>query len=93
MNTKEGLGAAKEIGSKGMENMKTLAELNLRAGTGSTVVAIYRGGGDVVLPTGRETLELGDVLAVAGTANAVQQARALLATGPGDSMDRGASSG
>jgi phasin family protein len=30
MNTKEGLGAAKEIGSKGMENMKTLAELNMK---------------------------------------------------------------
>lgn len=57
---------------------KTLAELNLRGLTGATVLAIHRGGEDVSIPTAREVLRPGDVLALAGTHEAVEAARGLL---------------
>jgi len=57
---------------------QTLAELNLRARTGATVVAIGRGGDTAVLPTGHERLTHRDTLAVSGSAEAVERARALL---------------
>lgn len=58
---------------------KTLAELNLRGLTGATVLAIIREHGGVLTPTGRETLQAGDLLAVAGTAEAIESAELLLA--------------
>jgi CPA2 family monovalent cation:H+ antiporter-2 len=60
---------------------KSLATLDLRARTGTTVIAIHREGGQVVLPTGREHIESGDRLALAGTPDAVERARAILLTG------------
>ena len=57
---------------------RTLAELDLRARSGGTVVAILRGDQRVVLPTGRERLESGDVLAIVGSREAVAKARRLL---------------
>jgi len=54
---------------------RTLAEINLRSLTGATVLAIVRQGDSVLTPTGREKLQAGDVLAVAGTAAAVKSAR------------------
>jgi CPA2 family monovalent cation:H+ antiporter-2 len=57
---------------------RSLAELDLRAKTGATVVAIQRAGSRVVLPTGHERLELGDVLAMVGTHEAIALARSLL---------------
>ena len=57
---------------------RTLAQLDLRAKTGATVLAIRRQEGEVVTPTGRETLEAGDVLAVVGTSDAVEAAAGLL---------------
>jgi len=42
-----------------------------------------------VIPTGHETLHAGDVLAVAGTAEAIRVARAVVAQG-GESPDTGA---
>ncbi len=57
---------------------RSLAELNLRGATGATVLAISRGGEDVLLPNGRETLSPADTLYVAGTSHAVTAARALL---------------
>ncbi|MGF1510566.1 MAG: cation:proton antiporter [Myxococcota bacterium] len=57
---------------------RTLAELDLRARTGATVVAIQRAGARVILPTGHERLEPGDVLAVAGTQESIQLADRLL---------------
>ena len=57
---------------------KTLAELNLRGLTGATVLAIHREGEDVSVPTAREVLRPGDVLALAGTHAAVEAARGLL---------------
>jgi CPA2 family monovalent cation:H+ antiporter-2 len=62
---------------------RTLRELDLRGVTGATVLAITRpagGGFEPRLPTGREVLVAGDVLALAGTSEAVEAARALLAT-------------
>jgi CPA2 family monovalent cation:H+ antiporter-2 len=58
---------------------KTLAEINLRGLTGATVLAIIREQDGVLVPTGRETLQAGDLLGVAGTAGAVHNAQELLA--------------
>ncbi len=58
---------------------KTLAEIKLRGLTGATVLAIRRGNESVLVPSGHERLVEGDVLAIAGTHEAVQAAKALLA--------------
>jgi len=60
---------------------RTLAELNLRGLTTASVLAIVRDGGAVTVPTGKEALRQGDVLAVAGTAEAIAAARQLLLQG------------
>jgi CPA2 family monovalent cation:H+ antiporter-2 len=57
---------------------RTLADLNLRGVTGATVLAITRGESGVLVPTAKETLVAGDVLALAGTDEAVAAATALL---------------
>src|SRR5467141_2827026 len=57
---------------------RTLASLNLRGATGATVLAIARGGEGVLVPTGHEQLRVHDVLALAGTEEAVAAARGLL---------------
>jgi CPA2 family monovalent cation:H+ antiporter-2 len=61
---------------------KTLAEINLRGLTGATVLACVRDGRGVLIPTGREALRPGDVLALAGTHAAIEAARGLLTEGP-----------
>lgn len=58
---------------------KSLAALNLRGLTGATVLAISRREGSVLVPTAQEVLQADDVLAVAGTHEAVEAARELLA--------------
>ncbi len=58
---------------------KTLAELDLRGVTGATVLTITRVEGSVCIPTAKEVLRTGDVLALAGTDEAVAAARSLLA--------------
>jgi CPA2 family monovalent cation:H+ antiporter-2 len=68
---------------------RTLADLNLRGLSGATVLALVREGHGTVIPTGRETLRAGDVLAVAGTADAIRVAREVVAQG-GESPDGGA---
>lgn len=60
---------------------RTLAQLDLRAATGATVLAIAHEDSNVTAPTGREVLREGDVLAVAGPHEAVEQARGLLLSG------------
>lgn len=60
---------------------KTLAELDLRAITGATVVAIRNADDDHRLPTGHEPLAVGDILALAGTAAAIDHARTVLLHG------------
>jgi CPA2 family monovalent cation:H+ antiporter-2 len=64
---------------------KTLAQLDLRGTTGATVLAIARGDHGLVAPSAQERLAAGDVLALAGTHDAVEAARRILeqpAAGP-----------
>ncbi len=63
---------------------RTLAELNFRGVTGAMVLAITRGQEGVLIPTATEVLRPGDVLALAGSREAIDAARALL----GDSVAR-----
>jgi CPA2 family monovalent cation:H+ antiporter-2 len=58
---------------------KTLAQIKLRGLTGATVLAIQRGDEAILVPSGHESLNAGDVLALAGTREAVAAARELLA--------------
>jgi CPA2 family monovalent cation:H+ antiporter-2 len=60
---------------------KTLATLDLRSRTGAVVLAITRADQPILLPTGHETIQPGDRLAVAGTRRATRAAAALLRTG------------
>lgn len=57
---------------------RTLAQLNLRGVTGASVLAIARGEEGVIVPSADETLHAGDVLALAGTEDAVIAATELL---------------
>jgi CPA2 family monovalent cation:H+ antiporter-2 len=57
---------------------KTLAEVKLRGLTGATVLAIQRNNQSVLIPSGHERLEAGDILAIAGTHEAVDAARKVL---------------
>jgi CPA2 family monovalent cation:H+ antiporter-2 len=57
---------------------KTLRQLNLRSLTGASVIAIERGGGEVVYPSGDDVLRAGDALVVTGTDDAVRTALAML---------------
>jgi len=59
---------------------KTLAEIDLRAKTGASVLAITREGGGTANPSATQPLCAGDVLAMTGTAEAIAAARELLAT-------------
>jgi CPA2 family monovalent cation:H+ antiporter-2 len=60
---------------------RTLADLNLRGVTGATVLALQRGQTGLSIPDAHETLRAGDVLALAGTDEALAAARAMLDTG------------
>ena len=57
---------------------RSLASVDLRGRTGATVLAIVRTGEQVLVPRGRDMLRAGDVLAVAGSADAVAAARELI---------------
>ena len=61
---------------------RTLAELNVGSLTGATILVILRGEGNAVIPSGKDTLQPGDVLALAGTPDAVGAARKILTLGP-----------
>ena len=75
-----GLGAlaAVQLDSASPATGKSLAELNLRGLTGATVLAITRDEGGVIIPTAEERLRDGDVLALAGSHEAIEAARSLL---------------
>ena len=60
---------------------RSLAELDLRDSTEATVLVIVRASGPSILPVGAEVLRAGDLLALAGTAEAVGKARTLLRSG------------
>ena len=67
---------------------QTLASIDLRARTGASVIAISREGKGIVAPTGRETLRATDVLALAGSSEAIEEAKDLLTSGlPGTFRD------
>lgn len=57
---------------------RTLADLNLRGMTGATVLAIRRGDAGVIVPSAQEVLREGDVLALAGSHEAIDAAKAVL---------------
>jgi len=57
---------------------QTLVSLDVRGSTGATVLAIAREPDGAIFPTGREVLQENDVLLLAGTREAVAQARRLL---------------
>lgn len=57
---------------------QTLSGLELRGKTGATVLAIWRPDGSVTVPSAGEQLQRGDVLALAGTREAVEAACRLL---------------
>jgi CPA2 family monovalent cation:H+ antiporter-2 len=63
---------------------RTLRDLQLRSITGAVLLAITRGDDNVLLPVGAERLRAGDILALAGTADAIRQASALLSRGEFD---------
>lgn len=62
---------------------RSLAELNLRARTGATVLAIARGERGMATPSPFEPLQAGDVLAMAGSDEAVRAAQAVFAPAAG----------
>jgi monovalent cation:H+ antiporter-2, CPA2 family len=72
---------------------RTLRDLQLRSITGAVVLAITRGENSVLLPVGGERLLPGDIVALAGTTEAIDAARQLLGaqTPPTDASDSVAS--
>jgi len=66
---------------------RSLAQLNLRGATGATILAIKRGDQQIPTPLGREVINSGDVLAVAGAQDAVAVARAIFAPDPAKIRD------
>jgi CPA2 family monovalent cation:H+ antiporter-2 len=68
-----------------------LADLDLHAKSGAVVVAIGRGGSELIVPTGNEILQAGDVLELAGSTDAVTAARRLLDTHYPDPLEQQAS--
>jgi CPA2 family monovalent cation:H+ antiporter-2 len=57
---------------------RTLRELNVRARTGAGILAITRGDERILIPRGGDEIRVGDVLALAGTSEAVTAAIHLL---------------
>jgi len=60
---------------------RSLSEIGLRGRTGATILAISRGTEVVLVPDGHVALRAGDVLALAGTREAVAAAKELLTHG------------
>src|SRR4030088_1384686 len=76
-----GLGepVAIRVGPQSIAVGRSLAQLNLRGATGATVLAIRRGAKQIPTPLGREVIEAGDVVAVAGAHDSLAVARAIFA--------------
>ncbi|NNG46294.1 MAG: TrkA C-terminal domain-containing protein, partial [Deltaproteobacteria bacterium] len=64
---------------------KTLAELNVGSLTGAAILVILRDDGEALIPTGKDILRVGDLLALAGPPEAVEAARRVLVSGPENS--------
>ena len=69
------------LGDHSAARGRALGELNLRGLTGATVLAITRGERAIVFPEASERLETGDLLALAGTSEAIAAAKSLLELG------------
>jgi CPA2 family monovalent cation:H+ antiporter-2 len=61
---------------------RTLSELNVGSLTGAKILVILRGGEKAIIPSGKDVLQPEDVLALAGTPDAVEAARKILSSGP-----------
>ena len=61
---------------------RSLHQLGLRGRSGATVIAIQRGQGEVIYPHPDDVLRLGDILVLAGTAESVELAKAVLSSAP-----------
>ena len=66
---------------------KSLAQLNLRGLTGATVLAIRRGEEGLAAPGASDTLHVGDIVALAGSAESLNHARRLLHHAPARSSE------
>jgi len=79
-----GLGApvATRIDAGSASVGQSLAELNLRGRSGATVLAISRDGQEIIVPAAGERLMAEDVVALAGTNEAIEAAKELLAGRP-----------
>jgi CPA2 family monovalent cation:H+ antiporter-2 len=73
---------AENIASDSPAIGRTLASLNLRGRTGATILAVRRAGQDIVLPAGSEVLQADDLVILAGSHEAIEEARKEL-TAPG----------
>ncbi len=60
---------------------RSLKELDLRDTTDATILVIIRRGEPIVLPVGKEVLQAGDLLALAGAPEAVEHAKRVLQQG------------
>ncbi len=60
---------------------KTAGEMNVGNLTGAKILVVVRGEGHSFLPTGKDVLRAGDVLTLAGTPAAVEEAREILTRG------------
>jgi CPA2 family monovalent cation:H+ antiporter-2 len=76
-----GLGApvAMRITADSASVGQSLGQLNLRGRSGATVLAISRSGESIAVPAAGERLQAGDVLALAGSHEAIEAAKELLA--------------
>lgn len=61
---------------------RKMAEINIGSLTGATVLVLLRGESGSLVPTGKDTVYPGDVLALTGTPEAVEAARRLVLFGP-----------
>ena len=69
---------AMTVAAGSMAEGRTLRDLNLRGVTGATILALLRGDEQFISPRGDQQLRNGDVIAVAGTHEAVDGVRAMV---------------
>ncbi|MCL1926442.1 MAG: cation:proton antiporter [Syntrophorhabdaceae bacterium] len=67
---------------------KPLAQVNVGSLTGAAILIVMRGEGNSFLPTGNDILKPEDLLVIAGTPEAVETAKGLLAHGPEDAIQK-----
>jgi CPA2 family monovalent cation:H+ antiporter-2 len=67
-----------EVGVGSEAAGSTIGELNIRGRTGATIVALSRGGKSHPMPPATMRLEVGDMVAISGSGNAIGLAAALL---------------